>query len=351
LAILGKLLLFLFVTEAAAIAGQQPSVERAMALVSAGDLEAAAAMLGDLESQSPEDPDPAYRLGLVLLKQGKLEDSRRHLELAAKLGPNRPLILAALGLVHNSLAKAAAARNDAPTAATEFQEAIRLDPTRPSYYIELAQLLLNHDTPKPAEAVLRNAARRFPGNPEVLRLLGLAGYAQGNNLEALDAFLKVIEVDPDSESSYASLEVLLPDAGQRLPEIITKLRRFTERHPESPIGPFLLALILPEQAEALLRQAIRVAPDFWPAYFELHKVLKARDKWEESEAALKKTIRVNPDYAPAHYALAECYNRRGDHAGAAQERELHHKLLALQRDADERHRAQNPRLNYTEKDH
>ncbi|MDQ6705000.1 MAG: tetratricopeptide repeat protein [Acidobacteriota bacterium] len=352
---MGNLLLFLWLAQGAALAGEQPSVEAAMALVSAGKLEAAATMLGDLENRNPRDPDPAYRLGLVLLKQGILDESRRHLELAAKLDPEQPSIRAALGLLHNSLGKAAAARNDAPAAAKEFQEAIRLDPARSVYYIDLAQLLMDRETPEPAEVVLRNAQQRFPGNPEVLRLLGLADYAQGKNREALDAFLKAIDADPDSESGYASLEVLLPDAGQRLPEIVAKLRNFSERHPASPIGPFLLAMALPEQApeqaEALLRRSIRAAPDFWPAWFALHKLLTAQDQLEEAEAALKKTIELNPDFAPAHYALAECYNRKGDRARAVRERELHHELSARQRDAEERHRARAPRLDYTVADH
>lgn len=333
--------------QGAAAPGEQPSVEQAMALVAAGKLDAAASMLGDLEQRSPTDPDPAYRLGLILLKQGKLDESRRHLELAANIGPNRPLILSALSLLHDSIADVAAARNDAPTAAAEYQEAIHLDPSRPSYYIALAQLLLDHETPEPAEAVLRNAAQRFPRSPAVLRLLGLAEYAQGKNREALDTFLKVIDAVPNSESAYASLEALLTDAGPRLPEIVTKLRTFSERNPASPIGPFLLALAIPEEAEPLLRQATRAAPDFWPAYFELHKVLKARNNWEESELCLRKTVGLNPDYAPAHYALAECYNRKGDRGGAAKERALHHKLLEDQRQAEERHRALAPRLNYS----
>ena len=93
--------------------------------------------------------------------------------------------------------------------------------------------------------------------------------------------------------------------------------------------------------------AIRVAPGFWPAYFELHKLLKAQERWDEAAAALEKTVALNASYAPAHYALAEYYSRKGDRARAAQERELHHKLLAQQRKAEEEHRAQAPRLAFT----
>ena len=343
---MSKLAAFVLLTFAAAQAAEQVSIGKAMELVAAGKLDQASAMLLDLEKAEPRNAEVAYRFGLVLIKQGKLEDARRRLESAAKLDPKFPFVWSALGLLHDSLAKAAA-RNDAPAAAKEFQEAIRLDPTRASYYLQLAQLFLDHDTSEPAEIVLKNAARRFPNNADVLRLLGLADYAQGKTQEALDAFLKAIDADPDAESAYASLQVLLPDAQPRLPEIMAKLRKFSERHPESPIGPFLLALVEPQKAEALLRTAVRAAPGFWPAYFELYKLLNAQERSDEAAAALQRTVELNADYAPAHYALAEYYNRKGDRARAAQERELHHKLLADQRTAEEQRRARAPRLAYT----
>jgi tetratricopeptide (TPR) repeat protein len=342
--------LALLLTLGVAHADERPSIEKAMQLVSAGKLAEADSMLLDLEKADSRNPEVEYRLGLVLLKEGKVDDARPRLESAAKLDPKYPYVWSAIGLLHETMAKAAV-HNDAPTAAKEFQEAIRVDPGRSVYYLELAQLFLDHDTVEPAEVVLKNAVRRFPTNAEVLRMLGLAYYAQGKTQEALDTFLKAIDADPDTEGAYASLEVLLPDAGQRLPEIIAKLRKFSERHSESPIGPFLLALSEPEKSEALLRQAIRVAPGFWPAYFELHKLLKAREQWDEAAAALEKTAELNPDYAPAHYALAGYYNRKGDRARAARERELHHKLLADQRKAEEQHRAQAPRLSFSVDQH
>lgn len=331
---------------AAGFAGQA-SIEGAMRLVAAGKLDQAASMLLDLEKARPADPEVLYRFGLVLLKQGKLDQARTRLESAAKLNPSSPVVRAALALLHESLGKAAVARQDAPSAAQEFQRAIRIDPGRAVYYLDLGQLLLDHDTAEPAELVLGNAVQRFPENVEALRLLGLARYALGKNQEALDALLKAIDAAPGEESAYASLEVLLADAQQRLPEVAAKLRRFSERRPDSPIGPYLLALISPEGSEALLRRAIQAAPNFWPAYFELHKILKAREQWEQAAEALQIVVKLNPDYAPAHYALAEHYNRKGDRERAARERELHHKLLAEQREAEEQRRARTPPLAYT----
>jgi hypothetical protein len=58
-------------------------------------------------------------------------------------------------------------------------------------------------------------------------------------------------------------------------------------------------------------------------------------------------VELKPDYAPAYYALAEYYIRSGDQARAARAREKHHKLASEQRAADEKQRAEAPRLAYT----
>jgi tetratricopeptide (TPR) repeat protein len=338
---------FAFLFPLAAIALSQSSVDKAVELASQGKLEQAEVILAELERAAPQDPDIEYRFGLVLLKRGKLDQARQRLELAARLNPQSPFVWRALGLLHDTLGKAEAARNDLSAAVKDLQAAIRLDPEHCPYYLDLSQLFLDHDTPEPAEIVLGKAVQRCAGNADVERMLGLAYYAQGKNQQALDAFLSAIDASPDEESSYATLQVLLTDAQPRLPELIEKLRKFSERHPESPIGHYLLALVLPSDSARLLQQAIRVAPDFWPAWFELAKLEKTQEKWPEAAAALKKTVALQPNYAPAHYLLAEYYNQTGDRARAVEERELHHKLLNDQRLAAEKQRAQTPRLAYT----
>jgi tetratricopeptide (TPR) repeat protein len=216
-----------------------------------------------------------------------------------------------------------------------------------NYYIDLAGLFLRHNTAEPAEMVLLSAVRRFPQHGESWRLLGVARYGLGQTDEALDAFLQAIDAAPEMETAYASLETLLPAVEARAGEIIPRLRRFSEINPSSPLGPYLLALMLPDESEALLRKAVKTAPDFWPAWFQLHKKLKEREQWESAAAALRKTVALKPDYPPAYYALAEHYIRIGDQAGAAQAREKHHKLVTEQRAAVEKQQAEAPRLAYT----
>ena len=395
-----------------ALAAQDP-LQSAVRLAATGRLTEAEQILRKLEQGDPQNAEVLYRLGLVLLREGKHKEAGMRLEAASRLSPESPLVWLTLAQVklrqgntaeaaraaararslarrdevlskalllydveaiqhhleagqaqeaielarqavvrenaavfRNLLGKAYALRNNAVEAVQELQEAIRLDPNQAAYYLDLAAVLLDHRTPEPAVVILGNAAQRFPKNAEVVRLLGVAYLGKGQTREALEAFLHAIVLDPDLEISYASLETLLPEAGDLLPEITRRLSAFSDQHPSSPVGHYLLALVSAEQAELRLRRAIAVAPAFWPAHFELHKILKQQGKWKDAEAALEKVVSLNPNYPQAHYSLAEVFLHLGDRARASQERELHHKLVAAQRAAEEKRRQEAPKLDY-----
>jgi tetratricopeptide (TPR) repeat protein len=257
-----------------------------------------------------------------------------------------------LGMLHGQMARQARAGKNPGLAIEHWQTAMRLDPTNPRHPLEAAQMFLDHRTFEPAIAILERSWRRFPDNGEVLHLLGVAHYGAGNEQKAVDAFLKLTDLNPGSAIGYASLETLLPGAGSRLNEIIEKLRAFSQRDPASPLGPFLLALAIavrtPDSAELqpLLQKAIERQAKFWPAYFELHKVYANREEWKEAVRLLEKTIELEPQHAPAHFGLAQGYLRLGDRERAAQYRQLHHQLLTRQREQAEALRADAPMLPY-----
>ena len=251
-----------------------------------------------------------------------------------------------------SAGKAERAAKQPAKAADSYQRAIRLAPDDPKPYFELAALLLDHRTPEPAVPFLDSAISRFPKDPEFRRLLGLAQYQLGNVPQAISAFLSVCDLDPDTEIGYASLETLLNDAGSRLPEIIERFHTFRSRKPASPVGHYLLARALTIQAapasdrELLLRKAISVATDFWPAHYELGLLLEGESKLNEALRSLTEAARINPRYAPAHFALARLHARAGDRTQAVEHRKIHGQLLARQRTLAERARDESPALNY-----
>jgi len=329
-----------------ALAPEHPAISRALAMfyAEAGDFARATSYEKRRFDADPQDAASALRLADYSLRAGDAETALAAAERAAALEDG--------GDARLLLGKAARAAGDPRRAVEEFQQAIALDPKQPTYYAELAQLFLDHRTAEPAAVVLERAVARFPEDVELLRLLGVTRYAAGEKLKAIDSFLRITEIEPDSEVGYASLETLLPDAGERIDEIVGRLRGFCERRPTA-VGLYLLALALafenPADREppALLRRAIELDPDFWPAHFEFHKGLLAKEDYEAAAAALERTIELHPGYAPAHFALAQVYTRTGRRKQAAEERQVHHKLVREQREATASEREASPRLPFT----
>ncbi len=332
---------------AGAHAAGEPPVWRALAMLYAQAEEFSKAAEQEVKwwRANPGDQESPVRATEFYVRGGKADPA---IAIAQEA-----LARAASGSLHNLLGKAYRLKKEPARAVEQFQLAIRLDAGKPAYYSDLATLFLDHRTPEPAVAVLDSALVRFPKDAELYRLLGLARYAMGDSQKALDAFLQAIDMEPYSELMYVSLETLLPEAGPRLNQIVLKLRAFCEKKPSSPVGHYLLAQALSnrpgaeEETEALLRKAITADPGFWPAYYELHKPLLAREQLAEAAQALEKATALNPRHAASHYSLSQIYARLRDRDRSRKHREIHHRLITAQREAAEARRADSPRLPYT----
>ena len=297
--------------------------QRGVMLLKQNSINEAAAALEQAARQQPEWPFVWLAIGEVRLRQNRFAEAEAAAQKAARLAPADPAVAKGRGMLHARLAQAA----DQPESAVgHWNEAVRLDPQRDAYRIAFAQFLLDKRAEKAAEAELREAIAAFPKNPELRRLLGLALYAQGRNAEAIDAFISAIDLTPNEESYYAGLETLLPDAGDRTAAIRDRLRKFISAHPDKALGPYLLALVSPEQQEGLLRKAIAIDARFWPAYFELHKPVWQRGDVSEAIRLLEKVLELNPEYAPAQYRLGQAHAKAGNRESARRAFEAHHKL-------------------------
>lgn len=287
-------------------------------------------------ARDAKDVDARYRLGLVLFKQRRLDDAVRYLDEAARIAPGQVLIWRALVLVRG-------AQRDGLGEARALQKIIELEPTDGAAYRRLATLLLDHRTADAALAVTEAGARRFPADAELRRLKGLALYGMGRQPEAIDAFLAAMDAAPDSELVCASLETLIAGAGDRLPAIIQRLRRFQQARPVSPLGYFLLALA-GDDREAQLRQSIAVDATFWPAHLELGHSLRQSGNSQGAIESFATTLTLNPASEGAHFALSILYAEAGDRARATSHREAHHQLRARAAEAEQKRHAAAPRM-------
>ena len=260
--------------------------------------------------------------GLEALKAGHASEARIALEEAVRQAPGQPVMWLAVAearLRTGAAAEAVSAMDQAGRLApgsTMVQRGRTMFARRMG---ETAQGLLDARQEKRAEAVLREAVKAYPAEPELWRLLGLAMYAQGRNADAVAAFVKAIDLAPEEETLYAGLETLLP-AGK---EVEHRLAGYVARHAASAMGWYLLGL---ERGDAaLFEKAWALDAKFWPAAFALHRSVAPG----RAVALLERVVELNPEYGPAYYALAQLYAKAGQREKALAARKRHHALAGV----------------------
>jgi len=165
--------------------------------------------------------DPAltpahYSLALAYLDLGKEDEARRALESAVNSRYVIPEMHVALGSIH-------VRRGDLGSAEEQFRKAIALDPSRPEGHVRMAEVHRVRKAYDSARRELELAApegKRYLASPyfqavkadvlfETARLYG----DQGRTEKALEAFGKVLEVDPDHGRSHRELAALWAGRG------------------------------------------------------------------------------------------------------------------------------------------
>lgn len=296
--------------------------------------------------------------GLQALQRGDLPQARTALEHASKADPANPIIWSALAEVYfrshqPALASAAAESakknsNGNPVIshalavyylkANDPQSALPLAKiaaqTDPHTAFTLAQAFLKQQDFTPASELLDSALVKFPSDPQLTLALGVARYGQRRFDDALDSFLKVIELDPEIEQPYAFIGRMLDQAGPRLPRIEDIFARRAKDNPEDARSQFLLAKVLlaadskDPNAEPLLRKSIALDNERWESHYELGALLATEHQYPEAAAELTRSIELNPNQANSHYQLARVFDRLNQPQRAKQEREIHRRLTS-----------------------
>lgn len=230
-------------------------------------------------------------------------------------------------------------------AAGELERAIELAPDVPEYHFTLG--LLRKDSRQWAQAIAEfDAALRL--DPELvpaLRYRGATHFERGDNAEAIRDFHGVLELSPEERGVAYDLAVAHADAHQWA-EAREWFTRAADEEPSNADIYYNLGLAhardinTPDsEAEAALRQALRIDPEHLEARFRLgivHAKAKYRDAAAreraieelESLAGRDDLPEVFPEAHLVHFALGTLY----DDARATAERaaECYEKCLALE---------------------
>ncbi len=164
--------------------------------------------------------------------------------------------------------------------------------------LHLIKLALASGRPKTALEQVRIAAQQLPRDPEVNMLRGCAARNCGKLDEAVDAFRKVLEVDPGLVMANYDLALILDRRGQT-DEAIVHYQRAVDADPSFLVCRCCLAAILErrgrsDESLAHYRAALEIDPDFALGHAGFGAVLERRGQFDEAVAHFQKALKINP---------------------------------------------------------
>jgi tetratricopeptide (TPR) repeat protein len=195
-------------------------------------------------------------LAHALIKLGRLSDAQEQIEFAIKLTPD-------FAGLHEDLGSIQALRNNHDLAIDSFRRAVQIDPTLTSAHKKLAQCLS----------------------------------AIGKNDEVDEAFENYLDRD---ENAALVAEGAEHWRAGRITDAESTLKSALKKNVNNVDAMHFLALIYHDEnkklndAEALLRRATEIAPDFKQAIASLGRLLLDNGKWSDAIQAYEKLIEIEP---------------------------------------------------------
>jgi len=242
--------------------------------------------------------DAAWREGLALHRQGRLDEARVRYERVLALDPGH---FEALSLLGGLLAQSGQAEGGAAL----LRRATQVRPRAPQAHCMLGSVLSGLDRPAEALESYDAAIARRPGHAEARlnRATGLLDLRRpGEALEALDDVLAQRRDYPDA---LVNRGLVLLDLG-RLEEALASVAEaiaLRPGHAEAHFnhGRILDALDRFEEAIGAYEAAIALRPDFPEALINRALALSELHRLDETEAALDKVVAAAPQHAYARF--------------------------------------------------
>jgi tetratricopeptide (TPR) repeat protein len=177
------------------------------------------------------------------------------------------------------------------SALAAYEEAVHRAPKSEPALIRLAACLTALRQYPRAEAILKQALSLAPNDAAAWVQLGVAGLGQAKTSDALAAFEKAKQGDPEMVEPYNLLGAILFESGEAA------------------------------RAEAILRDGIRVQPNFGPIRNNLGNLLSETGRFEEAKYQFEAAIHYKDDYLGARYNYALALKRVGRMDDAQQQLE------------------------------
>jgi tetratricopeptide (TPR) repeat protein len=266
------------------VGSESAKIEQAQALLGAGKLDAAIAVLTSIAKSESNQLQIDHLLGLAYYQKNDHARAAEHLSLALK--------------------------NAKENSSRSYRQGVQL--LGMSYYF-LGRI-------KEAIPYLEQVKGWDPANVEMAYVLGLSHIRTQNPNGAREAFARMFAVPPDSAAAHLMNAQMM--IRQQVEEFAEKeLQRAIELDPKLPQANFLLGELAIYRADIdlgikLLQKEIAINPAFAMAYYRLGEAYTRQLKWDDSIAPLQKSIWLSPFFSGPYIVLGKVYLKKGDLANA-----------------------------------
>lgn len=272
----------------------------------------ASAFYGRAVKANPDSFEARLAYGLLLAREGKVDDARPQLEAATTLDPG------AAGPELKARAWRALAqidrRNDPAEASTDLLEALKLTPETPRDTLLAAELAEQAGQTDAAEAAYRRVLAKDPKSAEAQAglaqvLLGKEKYAEAETL-----LRSAMQQAPDDPGLNAGLATAL--AAQNKPEALPLLQKLHAAHPQDQNITRMLAEVMadsgdPAGSDQLYAELLAAHPEDGNLLIAHGQNLVREGKYAEALTVFTKATELAPKSGDAWSGLAFAASKTG----------------------------------------
>jgi protein O-GlcNAc transferase len=227
---------------------------------------------------------------------------------------------------------------DYMNAAIAWKKSEAIEPLDPTLKFSLAMAYIRISHPDWARTVLESLAAQFPQDAIYPYWLGRLSYDGHEYEKAITYFKQAVQLDPQMARAHDNLGLCYYYENQNELAVSSyeKAIELEKNSPHPSPWPYLnLAVTLqflnrPADAEANLREAIRLDPNIAKAHFQLGTVLEDTARPDEALRELQEAARLDPAYPEPHMAMARILHKLGRAADAKKEADKYLQLRPAQ---------------------
>ncbi|MFL2770104.1 MAG: tetratricopeptide repeat protein [Rhodospirillaceae bacterium] len=262
---------------------------------------------------APNEPEPNYLLGAILLATDRLEEAISSLERCLATNPKHVHALNAIGSAYNKVKC-----ND--KAIKVLEHALELEKNDPKVWFNLGLACVETNEYERAIDAFEEALVLDPHKWEALNGIGVCFLELGRSEQAISALSRCTEMDPQLEAAHGNLIRGLIQ-NEQFEEALHRSEQASERWSNNASLLVLMAtsqksLGKTDAALDCLHNALDIDPQFVPALNNLSGHLHDLGQWKKAEKYARRSLKIEPDSAIMLTLMGRIRQMRGDLIGA-----------------------------------